>query len=410
MSRDDPQTPPEAPALVCPQGQTAAAVLVEHIIASMREGVLCIDRHGAVTLVNQALVEILGIPADVLQRSGWADLFIESEANAEFTQVIIDLVLQKRPQQQRQVPYVDPRGRPKDLLVNATLLAHAEGGAEGLSGLLLVVSDVTELAALDRREKELLLQGRKLLQDKVESLDFLARAVAHQIRNPTAVIGGLARRLIAEWGRDFPDSRYLESILAGAERLERIVQSVRAYADFKTPSPRPTSLRAWIAPIAERFRAKAETQGARLVLDGGPGEGGEVTAAIDPASLGEAVSHLLDNAVEAARPSRGEVRLRLTAGPVSAAIVVSDDGPGVSPDDLPHLFDPFFTTKANAVGMSLALAKRIVDEHGGELTADSRPGQGATFTIFIPLSGEKSSAGGNEASGRDARRPGEDLA
>ncbi|MBV1752910.1 MAG: ATP-binding protein, partial [Desulfarculus sp.] len=101
---------------------------------------------------------------------------------------------------------------------------------------------------------------------------------------------------------------------------------------------------------------------------------------------GKVVEILVTNSLEA-MPQGGRLKIGLMCDKVSGVITVSDTGKGMSPADLPYVFDPFFTTKADAVGMSLAVAKRIALEHQGDLTVISRPGKGTTFTLTIPQDG-----------------------
>ena len=91
-------------------------------------------------------------------------------------------------------------------------------------------------------------------------------------------------------------------------------------------------------------------------------------------------------------PDGGVLKLGVHHEGESAVITVSDTGRGISKGELPYLFNPFYTSKADAVGMSLAIAKRIVDEHGGTIAADSEYGSGVTFTITLPPEPQKYAA------------------
>jgi signal transduction histidine kinase len=73
------------------------------------------------------------------------------------------------------------------------------------------------------------------------------------------------------------------------------------------------------------------------------------------------------------------------AGSESLVVMVKDTGPGIAPQDLPRLFEPFFTTKRGGMGMGLAICRTTVEAHGGQLSADSAPGSGATFRLTLPV-------------------------
>jgi signal transduction histidine kinase len=235
-----------------------------------------------------------------------------------------------------------------------------------------------------KRENELLLRSRQLFQEKLTALDRLARSVAHEIRNPVTTIGGLTQRLLSQAGAEGRDTRYLAKILSGVQDLEKIVREVRAYADLPAPQVVHQDLGALLGELAEDYRQRAEAAGVRLVLLGQAGRPGRVKAQCDAFLLERALKVLVDNALEA-MPQGGELRLSLSADEDTASIVVADTGPGIAAEDLPYLFDPFFSTKAEAVGMSLAIARRIAADHQGDLVAVSHPGKGATFKLTLPL-------------------------
>jgi signal transduction histidine kinase len=90
---------------------------------------------------------------------------------------------------------------------------------------------------------------------------------------------------------------------------------------------------------------------------------------------------------QAAGREGGGCIIRLRCAPEAdggARLEVEDDGPGIAPEDLPQIFTPFFTTKARGSGLGLATVQRIVDAHGGSVTAASTPGRGARFTVLLP--------------------------
>jgi signal transduction histidine kinase len=73
------------------------------------------------------------------------------------------------------------------------------------------------------------------------------------------------------------------------------------------------------------------------------------------------------------------------SAPARVWVAFADTGQGIAPDTLPHLFDPFFTTKANGLGLGLYITRNIVEEHGGHIEVESEPGEGTTFTVWLPV-------------------------
>jgi len=241
-----------------------------------------------------------------------------------------------------------------------------------------------EKEELLRRESELLLHSKRLLEEKLEGMDRLARSLAHEIRNPVTTIGGLTQRLLRRGDNAADDPEYLNRILSGVRRLERIVSEVRAYADMPAPMLSPEDLGALLKGLCEEYKSQAQAGGVELILEGQAGQEGQVQAWIDRGQVEKLLRVLMDNALEA-MPQGGRLTLRLICDESRAIISVRDTGVGILAKDLPFLFDPLFSTKADAVGMNLAIAKRIANEHGGDLTVESAPNLGSTFRLLLPL-------------------------
>ncbi|MCA1906351.1 MAG: hypothetical protein LDL11_07165 [Desulfarculus sp.] len=235
-----------------------------------------------------------------------------------------------------------------------------------------------------RRESALLAHSQRVLDEKLESLDRLARSIAHEIRNPITAIGGLTQRLLRQGKTPGPETEYLNKILASVRSLERLVSEVRGYADLPPPALAEVDLGLFLKSLAEDYQTRAQAQGVALTLEGQAGQAGAVLAWVDRHLLDKALRVILDNALDV-MPGGGELYLRLESDPLQAVIKITDTGPGIPPGDLPYMFDPLFSTKVDAVGMNLAIAKRIVNDHLGEIKAQNEPGRGASLVITLPL-------------------------
>jgi signal transduction histidine kinase len=111
------------------------------------------------------------------------------------------------------------------------------------------------------------------------------------------------------------------------------------------------------------------------------------TAAIEASVLGQIVLNLLLNASQAMQPRpRGEnqIAVRVTNDGSAARVTITDNGPGISQENLSRIFDPFFTTKETGSGLGLAICRELVAQAHGTISVDSAPGRGATFTLSLP--------------------------
>lgn len=372
--------------------------VVRNIIDAMSDGLMVINQDGEIVFTNSALSSILEMEPDQMLGRGWGELFFEDPANDDFNQVIVEVITERIYHYNKQVSYRNPAGTRKELIVTTTLLA-AEGSKDDVGGVLVMFKDVSELSQIHQRSQELLRQTRRLYQEKLEGLDRLARAVAHEIRNPVTTIGGLASRLMSDKAEGSRDYRYLRRILSGTARLERVVEEVRAYADLPEPVRREVDVKSWLLETVDAYRAAAKDKGVHLSVHGAGKNDPPVEAKLDPDLLGRVVDIMLRNALEATGEG-GSIKVGLMSDDISVVITVSDTGKGLDPADLPYIFDPLFTTKADAVGMSLAIAKRIALEHRGDLSVVSHS-KGATFTLTCPQEGDYP----NEETGPAVRPP-----
>lgn len=350
--------------------------IFHNIIRSMSEGVMLIDQQGEILLSNPALNQILGIDQGELEQGLWKELLFIQEANSQFGDLVLGVIQERICFMNRSVPFTTPQGDRRHLIVNATLVDEELGHANGPPGILLMVNDVTETVGLME-------SSRRLYREKAESLDRLARAVAHEIRNPTTAIGGLARRLMTNMQSDRNHAQYLEGILDGSKRLEAVVREVRNYADLPTPQPEPVDVIPWLLQLVRGYQQRLAWQGVRLRWMVPQGDHAALDAEFDPSLVARSIKVLIDNALDA-MPGGGQLTLELNGEDGQISIRVIDTGHGLSSRDMPYVFDPFYTTKADRVGMNLAMAQAIAREHGGELSAKNRDTGGAAFTLRLP--------------------------
>ena len=136
-----------------------------------------------------------------------------------------------------------------------------------------------------------------------------------------------------------------------------------------------------IAGIADFIRPEAERAGVMVDLDVAEDL---PRVALDERLMKQALLNLVKNAL-AAMPGGGKLRLAAERADEEVRLIVEDSGVGISEEDLPKIFEPYFTTKDNGTGLGLTITFKIVKEHDGEITVSSRPGQGSTFAINLPV-------------------------
>jgi signal transduction histidine kinase len=151
----------------------------------------------------------------------------------------------------------------------------------------------------------------------------------------------------------------------------------------------PADLNETVGEVIELMQPRAEELGVRLEWHPG---GNLARVMIDPEGIHRAVLNIVTNAIDASEDSpdaRVVVRTEWDAGQSMIRISIADNGPGIDEADIPAVFQIFASTKGSSgTGLGLPVSQKIIREHGGKIVVQSRPGQGATFLLELPMSGE----------------------
>jgi signal transduction histidine kinase len=210
----------------------------------------------------------------------------------------------------------------------------------------------------------------------------LAAALAHEIRNPLNGASLYLSIVERELARSQATPRPVhEALRVVRSELHRISSFVTDFLEFARPAPlhrAPLDVNAVVGQAVEELRPTAEALGVDLQLEPAPEA---AMARVDKERLERAIFHLTENALEAARRG-GRAIVRVVMALTELAIEVEDDGPGI-PAQGAHVFDAFYTTKANGTGLGLSIVRRIVEDHGGDLSYASAPGR-TVFRLRLP--------------------------
>ncbi len=245
---------------------------------------------------------------------------------------------------------------------------------------------------------------RLLQQERLATLGEMAAHVVHEIRNPLVAVGGFAQRLAQHLGSREPEGRYAGIIAREVDRLERILQNVRAISRDTSLGLSEVDLHDLLQECLVLFAEQISAQ--RVVLQIDFTEGPPLLQ-LDPVQIKQAVLNLVSNALEAMpeggvltvgsrvipcpeRPAdaqEGAAAGSRDGAPAEEWVVfsIADTGSGIPAENVDRIFDPFFTTKETGTGLGLPLVRWIVRAHGGRLEVNNRPGEGVTFEVWLPL-------------------------
>jgi signal transduction histidine kinase len=224
------------------------------------------------------------------------------------------------------------------------------------------------------------------LKDRLAFLGSLASGLAHEIKNPLSTMTitlGLLREDFesADAPRDKRVLRKIHLLESEVARLENILQDFLQFAGRHAVRPRLVSVNGWIGELLDFFEPSCRDAGVALRRKLGPNL---PQVLVDRELMKQALLNLLRNALQA-MPRGGELTVRTWSSGDRVRIEVADTGEGIAPDVLPRIWEVYFTTKRQGSGLGLPTVRRIVAEHGGEVTVQSRAGRGTTFSVFLPV-------------------------
>ena len=225
----------------------------------------------------------------------------------------------------------------------------------------------------------------RLRSGALAALGRMATEVAHELKNPLAGLRLYARHLEQRLGKSGDDdgAGLAQKITSTVDHLAAVVQEITAFGRPPELHRVPTSLHALLDECVGFAQAKCETPGIEVVRSYDPAC---PEALLDARELRKAFLNLVINGLESLRDG-GRLTVSTTYAPDTRAvtIVVEDTGHGMSDETLSRIFDLFFTTKPQGTGLGMALARSVIDLHGGELTVHSALGKGTRITIRLPM-------------------------
>jgi nitrogen fixation/metabolism regulation signal transduction histidine kinase len=359
---------------------TSAEKFSERIVASLPSALIAFDGSGLSMAINGPGRALMEIDGKALGQS-FQTLF---ENYAELKEMIEDCLQTGKLYRRTEIQVITPNGQNRRL--GATIAPIELPPERGPSGALCLLTDITEVTEL---------REQVALKKNLESLGEMSAGLAHEFKNAVAALHGYVQLLqnleLNEKGKTAAASLLNE--------VRNLSEMVTAFLNFARPQPlqlEEVCLAELISECAGELKPLFQERQVELLIDETSKQevvvGHEsLTVGADERMLRQAILNLLRNAAEAIPEEHSErsVHLRTVretdpAGRSWALIEIRDSGAGIPPGQLQKIFIPFFTTKTKGHGVGLALAHRVITEHGGVLTAANASEGGAIFTIRLP--------------------------
>ena len=347
--------------------------LSEAVTRNMPAGLLLISSAGLITSANPAAEAALDVHALVYRR--YAEV-LGKESSLSI--LLAKCLSEGRTFRREEVEYTTPKGELRQLGVTISPIL---GKSAQVTGALCLLSDLTELAALQRQVQ---------VKESLAALGELSAGIAHEFKNALATISGYAQMIRRESEGETAENARL--IVDQTRALTHVVTEFLKFARPLDLSTEEVPLRS----VVERVINEIQEAIPQVTISS---RGEFESIAGDEGLLRQALLNLTRNAAEAAveQPFGGRVEVygaidHMPSGALQR-ITVTDNGPGIAADDLSKIFVPFYTTKTNGTGLGLAIVQKIIVQHGGSVEVRNQTQGGAEFIVSLPLSRQDTGAG-----------------
>jgi PAS domain S-box-containing protein len=341
----------------------------ERILESSGVGLLLLDARGRVLAWNRTFEEIYGLSREQAIGRTMAEVFpLHTVRRIERELAAVSPGEEARIYRHTLVNRAGHR-----IVVNlAVSPTNPEAGEDGAR--VVTFDDVTERVKLEEQV---------LRQERLASLGLLAAGVAHEVNTPLTGISSYTQMLLEDLAPEDPRREVLEKIETQSRRASNIANSLLNLVRPERSALEDLSLNETVSEVLRLFEPQIRARDLKLEI------------ALDPelppvqghkGKLQQVLLNLLMNARDAVEDG-GRIVVATRSRDGRATLEVTDDGVGISEDDLPRIFDPFFTTKGRGkgTGLGLSISYGIVREHDGEMQVESVPGEMTRFRVELPV-------------------------
>lgn len=355
--------------------RTQALALSEHqyrcIFEESKDMILVTRRDGRIIDINPAGLKMLGLESHAGSARGqqFADYFQEAQ---DWHTLLINI------NRQGSIPSAEFDLKIADGSRRRVLLSG--GMAEGLAGqqgtIHFLVKDI---------EQQHMMREQMARADKLASIGELSSGIAHEINNPLGIILGYTQLMLRSEPKESDRAADLKTIEKQVRQCKSIVEDLLNFARMSAPKKEMCDIHKVIDDVIHFIRQHSKLDGIEINTDYDPRVG---KLYLDAKKISQVLINLLMNAIHAVgRQGSITVETGLADSGHQASIQVQDTGPGIQTKDMTRIFDPFFTTKptGQGTGLGLSVSYGIIKNHGGDIQVKNSPGQGATFTIILPI-------------------------
>ncbi len=354
----------------------------QSILNQLNFGILILDQKLNIHYMNNESSKLLHLSNDYLESNKLEDVLGKQNTETVRKAIISTSSAFERPE----IELVTREG--EKILIGFTLTKMNEGFYDN-GGYILLLKDITY-------SKEL--QEEMQRMDRLASLGVMASGIAHEIRNPLAGIKAIAQTFEDYLSKNDPKREYVERIIKQVNRLDDLLKSLFSYAKPQKPNRQFYSVKEILQEVLSLLKQKIKNQKIKLTQsfqDDLP------LVFVDNSQIQQVLFNVILNSIEAVE-SQGKINikiekvneskgvlikkpfLRSITGKPYLQMVISDNGCGISQENLQQIFNPFFTTKSFGTGLGLSIVYQIIQENNGIIYFESEPDRGTNCYLLLP--------------------------
>jgi two-component system, sensor histidine kinase and response regulator len=223
---------------------------------------------------------------------------------------------------------------------------------------------------------------KKVVTEKTGALEQMIDEVAHEIRNPLTSIGGFARKVFNKLPEDDPNRKYMQMIIEDVAVLENMIKQLIELKSMEISQKEPVNINEIVTDalaVFEKEMAEKNILVTKQLMDNPP------ILPVDKKLLKRALCNMIKNAIEAMETTAKELAIVTVLSGEHLDLKIADTGKGIEKDMIKNIFDPMVSSKMFSPGLGLTFALKIVQYHGGNISVESEPGKGTTFTLSFPI-------------------------
>jgi PAS domain S-box-containing protein len=330
------------------------------------DGVQIVDLDGNVIYSNKTVEKIYGFSQEEFKGKHVNEL----NEDPEFADKVIIPALNEKGHWSGELKVKHKNGKTVHVLINASIFADEFGKPLAMIG---IIRDLTEQKEIEQLEKQL------LQSDKLATIGQLASGVAHEINNPLGNISLYTQMLLKKIDDESTRNK-LNIINDEADRAAHIVRGLLDFARPSEPIISPTDINGEISKLLRILKHELEYIKVNTILPQLP------LIDCDPGQISQVIMNILTNSIQAITVN-GNITIETKTENNNVEIIITDNGYGITRENLNKIFNPFFTTKkpGEGTGLGLSISYGIIKSHNGSIDVKSEVGKGTTFTLKLPI-------------------------